>query len=304
MNTSKKIVAISGASGLVGKPLTETFASAGWRVLRLVRRPAQTADEVQFDIENGRVDADKLEGLEAVVHLAGENISSGRWTAKRKATILHSRVAGTRLLSETLAKLSAPPPVLVSGSAIGFYGDQGEQTLTEQSPNGSGFLAEVCREWEAATASAAARVRVVHLRTGVVLAKEGGALAKMLTPFRLCLGGKIGSGRQFWSWIALPDLLRVIRFACDNSTIAGALNAVSPQPVTNLEFTKSLGLALNRPTLIPMPAPLARLLLGEMADELLLASQKVVPQKLQQAQFRFDYPDLRGALSTILLRLP
>ena len=238
-----------------------------------------------------------LEGIDAAVHLAGENIASSRWTPAQKAKIRESRVAGTRLLAETLSKLKTPPKTLVCASAIGFYGDRSDQRLNEDSPPGTGFLADTCREWEAAAKPAADRgIRVVHLRTGVVLASQGGALAKMLTPFRLGIAGIIGSGQQYMSWISLDDLVAVISFALLKETLRGPVNAVAPNPVTNHEFTKTLGRVLRRPTVFPMPAFAARLAFGEMADGLLLASTRVEPKRLMDAGFRFRFPALDAAL--------
>ena len=296
-------IAISGSSGLIGKALATALERDGQRVLRLVRRAAQGPLEAEFNVETRRIDAEKLEGVDAVVHLAGENIAAGRWTTKQKERILASRVNGTRLLCEALAKLKTRPHVLISASAIGYYGDRGEESLTEASPSGTGFLAEVCREWEAATHPAQqAGIRVVQLRTGVVLSSDGGALPKMLTPFRLGLGGRIGSGRQYWSWIGLADLVRIIQFALQTPLLSDPVNAVAPQPVTNLEFTKTLGRVLHRPTIFPLPAFIARLMLGEMANELLLASQRVVPNKLRNQHFEFQHSDLESALRAALGR--
>jgi uncharacterized protein (TIGR01777 family) len=248
----------------------------------------------------GTIDASALEGVDAVVHLAGENIAQ-RWTSSQKAKIRDSRIKGTQLLCETLARLSSPPKVLVSASAIGYYGDRGEQILTEDSPLGRGFLAEVCRGWEAATEPARQRgLRVVPLRFGVVLSPAGGALAKMLPPFRLGLGGMVGSGRQYMSWIALDDVVGAIQHAIVTDTLQGPTNAVAPQAVTNQEFTKTLGKALGRPTVFPLPAFAARLMFGEMADELLLASTRVQPAKLLGSGYRFRYPELEDALRHVL----
>jgi uncharacterized protein (TIGR01777 family) len=246
------------------------------------------------------IDVSALEGIDAVVHLAGENIAA-RWTATQKAKIRDSRVRGTQLLCETLARLSSPPQVLVSASAIGYYGDRGEEILTEESPPGRGFLPEVCRAWEAATEAAKQRgMRVVILRLGMVLSAAGGALAKMLPPFRLGLGGMVGSGRQYMSWIALDDVVGTIQHAIVTDALQGPTNAVAPQAVTNQEFTRTLGKALGRPTLLPLPAFAARLMFGEMADELLLASTRVQPTKLLGSGYRFRYPELEDALRHVL----
>jgi uncharacterized protein (TIGR01777 family) len=239
--------------------------------------------------------------LDAVIHLAGESIAGGRWTAARKARIRDSRTQGTRLLAETLAQLARPPKVLISGSAIGYYGDRGQEILTENEGPGSNFLAGVCRAWESATEPAAHNgTRVVILRTGIVLSRKGGALARMLTPFRMGVGGVVGSGKQFMSWISIDDLVRIILYALKIETVKGPVNAVAPKPVTNAEFTRLLGRILRRPTVLPMPGIAARLAFGEMADELLLASTRVAPAKLEASGFVFRHPDLESALMSIL----
>ena len=290
-------ILISGSTGLVGSAVVPTLQSSGHEVVRLVRSSGSGAGSITWDPMSGQLSAASLEGIDAAVHLAGENIAARRWTTAQKALIRESRVAGTRLLAETLAKLRAAPKALVCASAIGFYGDRSDQRLNEDSPAGTGFLADTCREWEAAAKPAADRgIRVVHLRTGVVLASEGGALAKMLTPFRLGVAGIIGSGQQYMSWIALDDLVAAVSFALSSPTLRGPINAVAPNPVTNYEFTKTLGRVLRRPTLFPMPACAARLAFGEMADGLLLASTRVEPKRLMEAGFRFRYPELEAAL--------
>jgi uncharacterized protein (TIGR01777 family) len=238
---------------------------------------------------------------DAVVHLAGENIAAGRWTERQKARIRDSRVKGTRLLCDLLARYSPPPKALVCASAVGYYGDRGDEILKEESAPGSDFLFDVCREWEAATQTAVERgIRVVNLRIGVVLSPLGGALAKMLTPFKLGAGGVIGSGRQYMSWIALDDVVRAFHFALTNQSLLGPVNAVAPNPVTNRDFTRTLGRVLSRPTVFPMPAFAARLAFGEMADALLLASTRVEPARLLAGSFIFRYPDLEGALRHLL----
>jgi uncharacterized protein (TIGR01777 family) len=238
--------------------------------------------------------------LDAVVHLAGENLV-GRWTAEKKARIRDSRVQGTRLLCDALAQLVNPPKVLLCAAAIGYYGDRGENMVREDSAPGTGFLAEVCQAWEAAAAPVVQRgVRVVHLRLGVVLNPAGGALAQMLPPFRLGMGGVVGSGKQYISWIALDDVLGVMHHALRTETLGGPVNVVAPQPVTNYDFTKMLGKVLGRPTVMPMPAFAARLAFGEMADALLLASTRVVPVRLQASGYTFQYPELEGALRHLL----
>ena len=293
-------MAISGASGLVGRVLVEYFEGRGWRVLRLVRRHAQGAGEVSWDPVAGQLDVAALEGTDAVVHLAGENIASGRWTRSRKRRILDSRVRGTRLVAESLAAMAQPPAVLVSASAVGFYGDRGAERLTEEAQSGEGFLAEVCRRWEAATASAPEGTRVVHLRLGMVLAKEGGALDRMLPPFKMGVGGPLGSGQQYVSWITLRDLARAVEYLVDAEGVVGALNAVAPGPVTNREFVQTLGNVLGRPAVVPAPAFALRLALGEMADELLLSSARVFPKRLEEAGFVFEQTNIENALRAVL----
>ena len=295
-------ILVTGSSGLVGRALVAFLAAGGHGVTRLVRsRPGSGATEVHWDPDVGSIDTLRLEGLDAVVHLAGESIATGRWTAEKKARIRESRIRGTRLLCESLARLGQPPKALVSASAIGYYGDRGDEILREESGPGTGFLAEVCKEWEAATGLAIQKgIRVVHLRIGVALSAVGGALAKMLFPFRMGLGGVIGSGRQFMSWIALDDLVGSIAYALTTDAIRGPMNAVAPHPVTNREFTRTLGRVLARPTLFPMPAFAARLAFGEMADELLLSSTRVEPVRLSSAGYQFRYPTLEIALRHLL----
>jgi hypothetical protein len=242
----------------------------------------------------------ELEDFDAVVHLAGESIAS-RWTEKRKERILRSRVDGTRLLAESLARLKQAPRVLVSASAIGYYGDRGSETVSETSPPGSGFLAEVCQAWESATQRATeSGIRVVNVRTGVVLSTRGGALKKMLLPFRLGIGGKVGSGEQYMSWISLADQIRTLIHAIRTDSLRGPVNAVAPAPVTNAVFTKALGRALHRPTVLPMPAFAARLVFGEMADALLLASMRVIPRRLLASGFFFKDREIEPTLARIV----
>jgi uncharacterized protein (TIGR01777 family) len=274
------------------------LTGGGHRLTRLVRSTATAgAAEIEWNPQAGQLEPGDLEGLDGLVHLAGENIAAGRWTAGQKARIRDSRVNSTRLLSETLAQLSRPPKVLVCASAIGFYGDRGTDLMSEDSPAGGGFLAEVCEAWEAASQPARdAGIRTVLLRIGVVLSPAGGALAKMLLPFRLGAGGVIGTGDQYWSWIGLDDVVGAIHHALISDTLEGAVNAVAPQPVTNREFTKILGRVLSRPTLVPLPGFAARLALGEMADALLLASTRVEPVRLLASGYTFRHPKLEGAL--------
>lgn len=295
-------ILVSGATGLVGSALAKQATSEGHQISALTRSPRATTD-IGWDPASGRLEAGSLEGFDAVVHLAGESIASGRWSAAVKKKIHQSRVQGTELLAKTLASLDHKPPVFVSASAIGYYGDRGAEELTETSTSGGLFLSEVCRDWEAATAPAEqAGIRVVHARFGVILSPDGGALSKMLTPFKLGGGGNIGNGRQYWSWIALDDTVRAILHAIHHGELEKAVNVVSPNPVSNAEFTKVLGKVLRRPTVLPMPAFAAKLALGEMADELLLASARVLPTRLQQTAFSFEYPELEGALRHLLHR--
>jgi uncharacterized protein (TIGR01777 family) len=296
------IIAITGSTGLVGTALVDALEAEGHVVRRLVRREARDPrHEIRWDPDAGQIDAAGLEGVDAVVHLAGENLAAHRWTAAFKQKISQSRVRGTRLLCDALARLATKPAVLVSASAVGYYGDRGEELLDESSTPGKGFLADVCQQWEAATQPArAAGVRVVNLRLGVVLSPQGGALTQMLTPFKLGVGGVIGSGRQYLSWIALDDLVSAIRFALKTAALTGPVNAVAPQPVTNREFTKTLGKVLGRPTVIPMPAFAARLAFGEMADEMLLGGARVEPRALRGAGFEFQHSDLEAALRHLL----
>lgn len=297
-------IVVSGSSGLIGSALVPALAAAGHRVRRLVRRaPAPGGDEARWDPAAGTLDASAVEGSDAVVHLAGENIAAGRWTQAKKERIRDSRVKGTRVLAEALARLPRPPKALVCASAIGYYGDRGSETMREDSARGKGFLADVCAEWEAAALPAARKgIRVVNLRFGVVLSASGGALAKMLLPFRLGLGGVVGSGRQYMSWIAIDDAAGAVQHALAREALRGPVNVASPNPVTNLEFTKTLGKVLRRPTIFPMPVFAARLAFGEMGDELLLASTRVEPTRLQATRYGFRHPRLEEALRHVLGR--
>jgi uncharacterized protein len=293
-------ILISGASGLIGSALARAAIAAGHTVIPLVRKRG-TPSSVHWDPEAGTLDPASLEGTDAVVHLAGESIASRRWTKAQKARILDSRVRGTQLLASTLSRMKRTPAVMVSASAIGVYGDCGERILTESSPVGNDFLAGVCREWERATAAASsAGIRVVHLRTGIVLSRDGGALPKMATPFTFGAGGKIGSGRQYMSWIDLEDEAQVILHCLQTESLKGPVNSVGPTPATNSEFTKALGRALSRPSILPLPAFAARLLLGEMADALLLSSQRVEPLKLRSSGYVFRSTNLEDTLRRIL----
>jgi uncharacterized protein len=296
-------ILVTGASGLIGSALVSFLASAGHDVIRLVRsqpRPGEKA--ARWDPMAGTIETSALEGVEAVVHLAGESLAE-RWTPEKKVRIRESRVKGTRLLCESLAQMTTPPRVLVSASAIGYYGDRAGEILTEESAAGRGFLAEVCRAWEAATEPASQKgIRVVPLRFGVVLSGTGGALGKMLPPFRMGLGGVLGSGQQYMSWIALDDAVGAIHHTMMTGSLQGPVNAMAPNAVTNQEFTKTLGKVIGRPTIVPMPAFAVRLMFGEMADEVLLASARVQPAKLLASGYTFRYPELEAALRHLLER--
>jgi uncharacterized protein (TIGR01777 family) len=307
------IVAMTGSSGLIGTALRARLAERGDRCLRLVRGAAAAdgaapataagrASTIPWNPDAGSLDASRLEGVDAVVHLAGATIGRWPWTAAHKERVMSSRARGTALLASALARMARPPRVLVSTSAIGYYGSRGDETLREDSPPGSGFLAEVCREWEAATEPAtSAGIRVVRVRTGLVLSGNGGLLAAMRLPFSLGLGGVVGNGRQWMSWIAIDDLVRVYERALDQDALSGPVNAVAPNPVTNAEFTKTLARVLRRPAIAPLPIFAARILLGrEMADELLLASARVEPARLLRAGFAFRHATLEGGLRTLL----
>ncbi len=296
-------IALSGSSGLIGTAVTRTLRADGHTVCPIVRGWPDDAppDAVRWDLAAGRLETERLEGVDAVVHLMGRNIAAGRWTAKEKAALVASRVPPTRTLAAALAALPRPPATFVAASAIGYYGDGGDDELTEDSPPGHGFLPDLVSNWEtAALAARAAGVRVVCLRFGVVLSAAGGALRQMLLPFRLGLGGRIGSGRQYLSWVSRADAAGIVAFALKTPALAGPVNAVSPAPATNAEFTRALAAALHRPACCPLPAAIARLALGEMADALLLASARVVPAGLQSAGYPFHHPTLPAALTAAL----
>lgn len=298
-------VLISGSGGLLGSALLPTLASRGHRAVRLVRgRPARGESEVAWDPSRGTIDTAALEGIDAVVHLAGATIASWPWTAAHKRGVLESRTRPTALLAASVASLARKPRVFISASAVGYYGSRGDEVLRETSHPGSGFLAEVCRAWEAAAGPVArAGVRLVTLRIGIVLTDRGGALPALTIPFRLGLGGRIGNGRQYMSWIALDDLIGVIVRTIEEDKLSGPLNAVAPQAITNSEFTRALGRVLQRPTLLPVPAFAVRLLLGRsMADELLLASSRVEPARLLDSDYAFRFPALEDALRYALIR--
>ncbi len=290
-------VLITGASGLVGTELQKSFAAQGYEMLLASRKVATDDRHIQWSVEDGFTDPEKLEGIDAVVHLAGENVSGLRWTDDKKKAIRDSRVLGTRNVVDAISKLKNKPKVFVASSAIGFYGERGDEEVTESSAAGDNFLAEVSKAWEAESRRAEdAGIRTVLLRTGIVLSKDGGALSTMLVPFKLGVGGVVGSGKQWMSWISLPDEIDVINFVIENENIRGAVNAVSPNPVTNHDFTKTLGEVLYRPTFFPLPEFAVSMVFGEMGDVLLLASTKVLPKRLEDAGFEFKYPNLKEAV--------
>jgi uncharacterized protein (TIGR01777 family) len=292
-------VLVSGASGLIGSALLPALPSSGYEVTRLVRGAASGKGDISWD-PSRPLAPESLSGFDAVIHLAGESIV-GRWTDAKKRRVLESRVQGTQNLAEAIAAAPQRPRVFISASAIGYYGDRGEETLREESSFGTGFLPEVCREWEAAAQAATnAGIRTAQMRFGVVLSASGGALQKMLLPFRLGVGGNIGSGRQWSSWVDIDDVVGAIQHVSKTDTLRGPVNVVGPNPIRNAEFTKTLASVLSRPAILPMPAFAARLAFGQMADELLLASQRVEPSKLLVSGYVFHKPVLRTALEAIL----
>lgn len=297
-------ILLSGSTGLVGQSLFLKLHKQGHDVVRLVRSVGDSAgNDLVWDPEKGLADKPRFDGFDAVIHLAGESIASGRWTKSKKKRIRDSRVLGTKNLSDLLASLNQPPKTFIVASAVGFYGNRGDQSLDETSPSGSGFLSEVCQEWESAAKPAIDKgIRTVQLRFGIILSPNGGALQKMLPPFKLGLGGVLGSGTQYMSWIALPDAVAIIEFALNSQALQGPVNAVSPEPVTNEVFTRTIGKVLVRPTYFPVPAFAARWVFGEMADALLLASARVLPKKLQQNGYAFKLPTLEVALRELLSR--
>ena len=298
-------ILITGSSGLIGSALIPLLANQGHRLVRMVRRlTAPDQDAVVWDPSAAKLELRALEQMDAVVHLAGENIGAARWNKARKKRMRNSRVVGTRLLSESLAQLAAPPRVLICASAVGYYGSRGDEILTEASSPGTGFLADICQEWEAAAEPARQKgIRVVNLRIGMVLSSKGGALPAMLPAFKAGAGGKLGSGRQFVSWITIDDLTRAITHALATEALSGPVNAVSPNPVRNMEMTKVLGRVLRRPTFCSVPALALRLLLGEMADALLLSSQRVEPRRLLDTGFTFQFDNFETALRHVLARV-
>ncbi len=296
-------IAITGSTGLIGEALAVSLAGDGHRVVRLVRDASRAgAEDVVWDPARGTIDAARLEGVDAVVHLAGEPIGASRWTPATKRAILDSRIQGTELIARTVAALDTPPSVLVSSSAVGVYGDRADEELTEDSDQGDDFLAEVCIAWEAAAAPARdAGVRVVHPRTGVVIAKDGPLIDKVELPFRLGVGGRVGTGRQYVPWISLADEIAALRFLID-TPLEGPVNLVGPSPATNAELTSALGTVLRRPTLLPIPAFAIRLLYGEMGETLATVSQRVLPARLLAAGFTFQHATILAALRTAFQR--
>ncbi len=288
-------IAVSGASGLIGTALVGKLKSEGYTIQRLVRRPTVSSEEIYWDPANSEIDIAALEGVDAVIHLAGAGVGDKRWTKKYKAEILNSRLLGTTTIANAVAQVK--PKVFISASAIGWYGETGNRAVVESDRGGDDFLAAVCREWEAA-ADLAGDVRTVKLRTGLVLDPTGGALGRMLPLFRFGLGGKLGNGKQWWSWITLHDQLRAILFVLENENISGAVNLTAPNPVTNQEFTSALARALRRPALFPAPAFALKLALGGFSTEI-LGSKKVLPAALQEAGFNFDFPHIGPALDAL-----
>lgn len=295
-------VLITGASGFIGGRLVNILEQKGHDVFKLSRSQAENPGEIQWDPYEGfsSSEFEKLHQIEAVIHLAGENVA-GNWSENKKRRIRDSRVKGTKTLVDAFSKTENPPSIFISASAIGFYGNRGDELLTEESDRGEGFFPEVCSEWEREGSRAAEfGARVVHPRIGVVLAKDGGALEKMLTPFKFGVGGTIGSGDQYMSWIAIDDLVNVFLFALENESVSGAVNATAPNPATNEEFTNTLGKVLSRPTIIPIPAFGVKLLFGEMGETLLLEGNRVIPSKLEKLGFSFKFPKLDDALKHVV----
>ncbi len=294
-------IVVSGSSGLIGSKLLSFLSENNHQALRLVRKPQAGAGEIQWNPLTGELDKKALEGVDAVVHLAGENIAGGRWTAAKKLKIRESRILGTRFIAQSLAGLFEPPKVLISVSAAGYYGNRGEEELDENSSPGTGFLPDLCREWEEATTPAIMRgIRVVIPRLGMVLSSSGGALPLMLSLYQRGLGGTIGSGDQYMSWIAINDLVGIIHHAIRNESLQGPVNAVSPHPVANRTFNRTMARVLARPAFLKLPGFVARLVLGEMAKEVLLASARIAPAKLLKSQYKFLFPELENALRHIL----
>ncbi|QDT84318.1 TIGR01777 family oxidoreductase [Gimesia chilikensis] len=297
-------VLISGSSGLVGSALCQRLeAEPDCEIVRLVRKqsPDTQQTSVVWNPAEGQLEPQAFDGVDTVVHLGGVNIAGKRWSPEVKQKIFNSRFQSTSLLASQLATLEQKPTVFLCASAVGFYGDRGEERLDESSPRGEGFLADVCQAWEQATLPAQdAGIRVVNMRFGMILDRKGGALGQMLTPFKMGVGGRLGSGKQYWSWIALPDVINALQFCLNHSELAGPVNFVAPDEVTNLEFTKTLGKVLSRPTCLPVPAWGVKTAFGEMGQELMLTSARVVPKKLTEAGFQFQYPQLEDAFRSVL----
>jgi len=294
-------ILITGSSGLVGSSLVDFLSSGGHQVSKLVRHETQEEDEIYWDTERNEIDQEKLEGFDAVIHLAGENIANKRWSSEQKEKIASSRIKGTSSIVEALLKLDSPPSTFLCASAIGFYGDRADEVCDEKSKAGEGFLADTCKEWEQASKKLEEKnIRVINTRFGIILDPRSGALAKMLPLFQLGGGGNLGSGKQWMSWIALDDVLGIILHIISNENISGPVNVVSPNPLTNSEFTKVLAKVVNRPAILPAPSFALRLALGEMADALLLSSTKVEPSVLKETEYGFAYPDLESALRHML----
>ncbi len=293
-------ILLTGSTGLIGTALTRHLQTLGHNIYPLYRNPS-TAKSHYWNPEKDQIHLDEEIKIDAVIHLAGENIADSRWSQKKKDSILNSRIHGTRLLAETISQLEHRPELFISGSAIGYYGDTGDNVVDEDSPRGSGFLSDIAAQWEAATQAAEdAGIRTIHIRTGIVLSPEGGVLQKMLFPFRMGLGGVVGTGQQYMSWISIDDVVGIITAMLDNDQMAGAYNLVAPNPVTNYTFTKSLGSALHRPTISPLPAFMARLMFGEMADALLLSSSRVATTRLKSTGYTFADIDLTETLTRLL----
>ena len=299
-----KTLVIGGAGGMIGQALIPLLEADGWTVRRLMRPSSDGTDrnlDISWDPERNQIDSGAFSGVHGVIHLGGANIAQGSWTQARKAVIRDSRVKSTRLLAETIAAMAQPPEVFVCASAIGIYGNRGDTLLSETSGYGDDFLADVGMQWEAATLPAReAGVRVVNARIGVVLAKEGGALAKMLTPFKLGMGGKVGNGRQYWSWIDVEDVVHALYFCLHNQDLSGPVNLVAPEPLRNLAFVKAFAKTLGRPAVMPLPAFMVSLLMGEMGRALLLSSTRVSSKKIQSAGYTFRYPQLEESLRHLL----
>jgi len=297
-------VLISGSSGMVGSALYRQLENnSNFEPVRLLRKqsPETEGASIIWQPAQDQLDSEALQGIDAVVHLGGVNIADKRWSPEVKQKIYNSRIQSTTLLANQMAALEQPPSVFLCASAIGFYGDRGVDRLDESSERGRGFLADVCQAWEQSTRPALdAGIRVVNMRFGMILSQQGGALAQMLTPFKLGVGGKLGSGQQYWSWIALPDVINAIQFCLEHAEIQGPVNFVSPDEVTNLEFTKTLGKVLSRPTCLPVPAWGIKTIFGEMGQELMLSSARVTPVRLKEAGFTFEYGQLEDAFRGLL----